>query len=117
MVEENKTTNSKKLPDYVEEGKLPVDIYETDNEFVIRAAIAGTKQEDLDISIVNDLITIRGVREEPEEPESKKYIKRECYWGPFSRTCVLPENIDADNSKAVLNSKGILTIRFPKKQE
>ncbi|HOE15123.1 MAG TPA: Hsp20/alpha crystallin family protein [Candidatus Paceibacterota bacterium] len=107
------TKKDKKLPAYVEEGKLPVDIYHTDDEYIIRTVIAGVKQEDLDISIVNDLVTIKGERLEPESVEDKNYIKQECYWGAFSRTCVLPDNIDTDNSKAILSSKGILTIRFP----
>lgn len=111
------TKKTKKLPSYVEEGKLPVDVYQTDFEYVIRTVIAGVKQEDLDISIVNDLVTIKGNRQEPESVDDKNYTKKECYWGPFSRTCVLPDNIDTDNSKAILNAKGILTIRFPFKEE
>ena len=75
----NPSKKTKKLPSYVEEGKLPIDCYEIDTEYIIRAAIAGVKQEDLDISIVNDLLTIKGNREEPETVDEKNYIKKECY--------------------------------------
>lgn len=107
--------SDKKLPECPEEGRLPVDLYETNDEIVLRTVIAGVNQEEIDISINNDMVTIRGERKEPEIVADSEYISHECFWGPFSRTRVLPANVDADNATANFDEKGILTIRFPKK--
>lgn len=109
--------NDKKLPECPEEGRLPVDLYETDDEIVLRTVIAGVDQNEIDISINNDMVTIRGERKEPEIVAIDDYIKHECYWGNFSKTCVLPPNVDTDNATANFDDKGILIIRFPKKSE
>jgi HSP20 family molecular chaperone IbpA len=71
--------NDKKLPECPEEGRLPVDLYETDNEIVLRTVIAGVDQNEIDISINNDMVTVRGERKEPEIVASDDYIKHECY--------------------------------------
>ena len=101
-----------KLPS--SEGQLAIDIYETENNLVLRTAIAGINSEDLDISIENDMIIIKGIREEPETDEKiKNYFYQECHWGPFSRQIIPPEEIDI--SRAVANmDKGILIITIPK---
>lgn len=96
-----------------QEGQLAVDVYQTDTEIVIRSAIAGIKSEDLDISIESDSVIIRGVREQPPEAGDKKYFYQECYWGPFSRQIILPEETDPNQSEASMK-EGILTIRIPK---
>ena len=102
----------KKWPTPQDEGKLPIDIYETDKEFVIRTVLAGVNQEDLDISIVDNIVTISGNRLDPME--DAKFTTKEIFWGPFKRTCTLPTSVDSDNSEATLNSKGMLTLSFPK---
>jgi HSP20 family molecular chaperone IbpA len=71
--------NDKKLPECPEEGRLPVDLYETDDEIVLRTVIAGVEQSEIDISINNDMVTIRGERKEPEIVAIDDYIKHECY--------------------------------------
>jgi len=96
------------------EGQLSIDVYQTNGELVVQSAIAGVKAEDLDISIENDLITIRGKREKPEE-EERNYFYQECYWGPFSREIILPVEVDPSRVKASMK-EGILTLRLPKIQ-
>jgi HSP20 family protein len=95
------------------EGQLMVDVYQTPSEIVIKSAVAGVKPEDIDISIVNDMITIKGKRELDEEVRADDYFYQECYWGSFSRSIILPIEIDADRVTASLKN-GILTIRLPK---
>jgi len=95
------------------EGQLAVDVFQTDGELVIQAAIAGVKPEDLDISIERDVVIIRGRREKPIENGEENYFYQECYWGPFSREIILPEEIDAAHAEATMK-EGILTVRMPK---
>jgi len=96
-----------------QDGQLAVDVYQTDTELVIRSAIAGIKTEDLDISIESDSVIIRGIREHPPEKSEKNYFYQECYWGPFSRQIILPEETDSGRAEASMK-EGILTIRIPK---
>ena len=94
------------------EGQLAIDVYQTENELIIQSAIAGVKPENLDISIENDVITIRGGREKPFEEEGN-YFAQECYWGLFSREIILPVEVDPGRVEATIK-EGILTIRIPK---
>ncbi len=96
-----------------QDGELVVDVFETNQEFVVLAAIAGVQIKDLDISVEKDMMVIKGDRTDPHEDPEKKFFAQECYWGPFSRKIVLPENIDTDAAKAEMN-KGMLTIKIPK---
>jgi len=95
------------------EGELVVDVYETDTSFVVLAAIAGVLIKDMDISIEKDMMVIKGNRLDPHSHPDKKYFYQECYWGPFSRKIVLPENINIDEADAQME-KGLLTIKIPK---
>lgn len=95
------------------EGQLTVDVYQTEEEVVIQSAIAGIQPEDLAISIENDMVIIRGNREKPFEKEKRNYFYQECYWGPFSREIILPEEVDSSKAKAGMK-QGVLTIRIPK---
>ncbi len=97
-----------------DEGQLSVDVIETDREIIIQSAIAGVRAEDLDISVTSDTITIRGERTEGchEYDEGIIHIK-ECYWGKFSRSIVLPHHIQPSKADAVLKN-GILTITLQK---
>jgi HSP20 family protein len=95
------------------EGQLTIDVYQTDNEIVIKSTIAGVKPEDLDVSINNDMVTIKGERKNEEIVNAENYYYQECYWGFFSRSVVLPVDILAEKSEASLKN-GILTIRLPK---
>jgi len=98
------------------EGELAVDVYQTEEEIVIQSTIAGIKPESLDISVENDVVTIRGIRERPEEAGERDYFYQECYWGPFSRKIILPEETDPSRTDATMK-EGVLTIRIPKIQK
>jgi len=95
------------------EGELVVDVFETNSEFVVLTAIAGVQIKDLDIAVEKDMMIIKGQRVNPDESPEKKYFYQECYWGPFSKKIVLPENIDTTQTEAQIN-KGVLTIKIPK---
>jgi HSP20 family protein len=95
------------------EGQLTIDVYQTENEIVIKSTIAGVKPEDLDVSINNDMVTIKGERKNEEVVNNENYYYQECYWGNFSRSVVLPVDILSEKSEASLKN-GILTIRLPK---
>ena len=92
---------------------MAIDVYETEDDIVVQSTIGGIKAEDLDISIEDDMVTIRGSRENKIEKEGKKYFYQECYWGAFMRKLILPEEVDASKSKAVIK-EGILTLSMPK---
>lgn len=94
-------------------GQLAVDVFQTENEFCVQAPIAGIEQNDIDIAIENEMLIIRGERREPVIGKEKKYFYQECYWGPFSRQIILPEDVNHEKIKASLKS-GILVIRIPK---
>jgi HSP20 family protein len=98
---------------YTQDGELVVDVYETNSDFVVLAAIAGIQIKDIDISLEKDMMVIKGNRGDPFEDPDKKYFFQECYWGPFSRKIILPENIDIDKADAQMD-KGVLTIKIPK---
>lgn len=96
-----------------QEGELPVDMYQTNDAIVIRALVAGVSPSDLDISITRDMVTIRGVREEFQEAHEDNYQNRELFWGSFSRSILLPEEIVIDEAEAQ-EKHGLLEIRLPK---
>lgn len=95
------------------EGQLVVDVYETEEDLVIQSAIAGIKNEDIDIALENDIIIIKGERINPTEDEDKNYFTRECYFGPFYREIIIPREIDASLIDANIKN-GMLIIRMPK---
>jgi len=98
---------------FTPEGELVVDIFETNSDFVILTAIAGVQIKDLDIAVEKDMMVIRGNRLNPDDSPGRKYFYQECYWGPFSKKVVLPENIDVKTAVAQID-KGILTVKIPK---
>jgi len=96
-----------------EEGQLSIDVFQTKDSIVVKSTIAGVKTEDIDISINNDMLTIRGQRSMSEEIKEEDYLYKECYWGSFSRSIILPVEIQEDKIDAVLEN-GVLTIVLPK---
>jgi HSP20 family protein len=112
-LEGNETTVAPEI--FNQDGELVVDVYETNSEFVVLAAIAGVQIKDIDISLEKDMMVIKGNRCDPHETNDKKYFYQECYWGPFSRKVVLPENIDIDKADAQMD-KGVLMIKIPKNE-
>lgn len=95
------------------DGQLSVDVYQTEDSIVIKSTIAGVKSEDIDISINNDMVTIRGLRQKQEEVSKEDYFYQECYWGGFSRSIILPVEVKEDKVDAVLEN-GILTVVLPR---
>ena len=96
-----------------QDGELPVDMYQTDDAIIIRALVAGVSPNELEIAITRDMVTIRGVREEMQETHDDGYFHRELFWGSFSRTLVLPEEVAIDEAEAQ-EKHGLLEIRLPK---
>ena len=108
-----KTKPNKKQDWLKKEGQLVVDVFYTKSDFCVQAPIAGVEREALDISIDNKMLIIKGERKEPGAIKEKNYSYQECYWGPFSRQILLPEDVDPQRIKASLE-KGILLIKIPR---
>lgn len=96
-----------------EEAQLTVDLYQTQSDIIVQTMIAGVMPENLSIIITRDMITIKGKREENRSINSENYFVQELYWGAFSRTISLPEEIDPEESEAV-EKHGLLIIKLPK---
>ena len=96
-----------------EEGQLTVDVYQTPTEIIIKSMVAGVKPEDLDISITRDMVTIKGKRETERFVKEEDYFHQELYWGSFTRTIMLPSEIEVEESEAV-EKHGLLVLRLPK---
>ena len=101
------------LDSWEEEGELAIDMYQTPTEVVVQTMTAGVRPEDLDIEIGRDIITIQGKRKESRMMEEDSYVMRELYWGAFSRSVALPEEVDPDMAEAS-ERNGLLIIRLPK---
>jgi HSP20 family protein len=95
------------------DAELTVDVYQTPDMVVVKSMIAGVRPEDLDVSITRDTVTIRGKREEERVAEGDDFLVRELYWGSFSRTIALPEEIDVDEAEAV-EKHGLLILKLPR---
>lgn len=96
-----------------QDGELPIDMYQTRDAIVIRALVAGVDPDDLNISITRDMVTLKGIREEVQEAPDEDYYHRELFWGSFSRSIVLPEEIVIDEAEA-REKHGLLEIILPK---
>lgn|SRR3989338_373541 len=110
-VAKNEQRTTKNAP--ADEGQLTVDVYQTENDIVIKSAIAGVTADDIDISITSDMITIKGKRAQDEQIDESDFYHQELYWGPFSRSVILPEDIDVEKTAASMKN-GVLTVRLPK---
>ena len=96
-----------------EEAELAVDVYQTANDIVVQTFVAGVKPEDLELSIARDLITIHGKREESRNIDEDNYFIKELYWGKFSRTISLPQEVEPEEVEAT-ERHGLLTIKLQK---
>jgi HSP20 family protein len=97
-------------------GQLAVDVYETKEKLVVKARTAGVNKNDLDVSISDNQLTIRGTLSAGTENDVENYFLQECYWGEFSRTIALPVPVKEEEIEAVLKD-GVLTISFGKVQQ
>lgn len=111
--EENDWSEENEIVENPQDGELPVDMYQTDDHIIIRALVAGVSPTELEISITRDMVTIRGVREEYQEAHDDSYFHRELFWGSFSRTLLLPEEVAIDEAEAQ-EKHGLLEIKLPK---
>lgn len=99
------------MSDY--EGQLNIDMYQTKDNVIIKSTIAGVRPEDIDITVANDMVTVKGARRKEESVVEDDYFYQECYWGGFSRSVIVPVDIDSEHIEADLKD-GILTIIIPK---
>ncbi len=108
---EGEAGDEKKL--FKTDGQLTVDVYETNADFVVLSTVAGVIAKDIELVIDKDMLVIKGCRTNPGIENDKNYFYQECYWGPFSRKVILPENIKIADVQAEFD-KGLLVVRFPK---
>lgn len=97
-------------------GRLPLDVYQTEDTVVIKATAPGVQPEDLSVSITGDTVQIKGEMKEDKEKEDGAYILRERRVGTFSRTLALPTLVDSDKAEASFKD-GILTLTLPKSEQ
>lgn len=96
-----------------EEGQLALDVFHTKDDVVIKAPIAGVTLQDISITVADGILTVRGARKKDDQISMSDYYLQECYWGSFSRSVVLPNNLKTEEIKAYFKS-GILKISIPK---
>jgi HSP20 family protein len=96
-----------------QEAQLNVDVINAPDEIVIKALVAGVKPADLDISITREMVTIHGERFDKDMYANEDFVHQELFWGTFSRTIVLPEEIEVEEARAS-ESNGLLVINLPK---
>lgn len=95
------------------EGQLAIDAYQTDDDIIIKAPIAGVQPNDLEVAVTDDMVTIKGERHDEHAQSRDSYFSQECYWGSFSRSYVFPVAVDADKAEASLKN-GVLMVKVPK---
>ena len=111
--ESDRENNNGKENNDSEEGQLTIDVYQSGGFIIVKSIIGGARSDDLDISITNDMVTIKGVRKNPDEVKAEDYYYQECFWGNFSRSVILPCDIKTDEVRATMKN-GILVIKLPK---
>lgn len=99
--------------DEVPEGELAVDVYQTNDAIIIQAMVAGVSSDDLSVSVTREMVTIKGKREQPRGVGAENYFYQELYWGAFSRTILLPAEVETEEVEAT-EKHGLLTIKLPK---
>ena len=117
-VEIKKSNEEEESSDNIEifegpEGQLTIDVYQTSLSIIIESAVAGVEPENIDIEITPDSVAIKGRRIKKERVDEKDYLFSECFWGRFSRSIILPQEIDAEKAHASLKN-GILKVVLPK---
>lgn len=119
LTKASSTLSRRKSEDVVEElgsedeGQLTVDVYQTPSHVIVESPIAGVSPDEIDVAITADTVTIRGKREREQHIKEEDYVYQECYWGKFSRSIVLPQEVDSDNAEASIKN-GVLTVKLPK---
>ena len=111
--ERHHTPIQEETPLHEEEAQLTIDMHQTPDEIIIEAMVAGVKLEDLDVSITQDMVTLKGKRTKSTTVQQDNYYYQELYWGGFSRSILLPQEVDSEEAEATMKH-GLLTIRLPK---
>jgi HSP20 family molecular chaperone IbpA len=109
-------THSEKTPSWADEeieSELAVDVYQTPTHLVLKTMIAGVRPDDVDVQISRDLVVIKGRREDEKEISHDDYYVKELYWGTFSRSVVLPVEVEPEEAEAI-ERHGLLMIKIPK---
>ena len=96
-----------------DEAELAVDVYQTPIDIIVQTMVAGVKPEDLELNVARDMITIRGKREESRIIDEGNYFSKELYWGRFSRTISLPQEVEPEEVEAT-EKHGLLTVKLQK---
>jgi len=109
----DKKGNANWIEEENDEAELTVDVYQTPIDIVIQTMVAGVKPEDLELTIARDMVTIRGKRGENRNIDEENYFTKELYWGKFSRTILLPQEIEPEEVEAT-EKHGLLTIKLQK---
>jgi len=97
-------------------GNLAMDMYQTDNEVVVKAMLPGVNPEEVDISITNDVLTIKGEHKEEQETKGENYLHREIQYGMFNRSMPIPVDVQSDKAEATFEN-GLLTLTLPKAEK
>jgi HSP20 family protein len=97
-------------------GEFPIDIYQDKDNLVVKAALPGVKPEEVDITIADDILTIKGEHKEEQEAKEDDYLYRERYYGAFSRSVALPVKVKGDKAEAAFE-EGVLTLTMPRADE
>jgi HSP20 family protein len=111
--EQDKKNTNAWMEEENEEAELTVDVFQTSTDIFLQTMVAGVKPEDLDLTIGRDMITIKGKRENDQSVPDENYFTKELYWGKFSRTILLPQEVEPDQSDAT-EKHGLLTIKLQK---
>lgn len=96
--------------------ELAVDVSEEDDAYVVKASVPGVKSDDVEVTVADNILTIRGESKEEKETKEKDYYLRERHYGSFSRSLTLPVTVEADKVEATQDN-GVLTLRLPKSEE
>jgi HSP20 family protein len=97
-------------------GDVPVDMYQTANDVVIKASLPGVEPDEIDISITEGMVNIKGEHKEETEVKEDNYFRKEHRYGSFSRTVAIPVAVKTDKAEAVFD-KGMLTLTLPKSEK
>lgn len=107
------TQNIIQQKDKSDTGELPVDVFQTQNDIIIHAFVAGVRPDELNVSISRDIVVVEGSRSKQEKITDPDYFVRELFWGSFAKSILLPQEVDVENASAHAKD-GLLTITLPK---
>lgn len=109
----DRKNNNEWIEEENDEAELSVDVYQTPTDIVIQTMVAGVRPEELELSIARDIMTIHGKREESRSIDEENYFIKELYWGKFSRTISLPQEVEPEEVEAT-ERHGLITIKLQK---